>query len=60
MTFKNRQLVHIDTDNEEWGRVCGDGNIEAVYEKDKEALVSISIQGEFAGIIVPFADMRPR
>jgi hypothetical protein len=60
MTFKERQLVHIDTDNEEWGRVAGDGTIEALYEDDKEALVSISIQGSFAGIIVPFNDIHPR
>jgi hypothetical protein len=60
MTFTTRQLVHIDTDNEEWGRVCGAGTIEDIYEDDKEALVSISIQGEFAGIIVPFADIFPR
>ena len=60
MTFKNRQLVHIDTDNEEWGRVCGNGTIEFVYEKDKEALVSIEIQGSFADIIVPFNDIHPR
>jgi hypothetical protein len=60
MTFKNSQLVHIDTDNDEWGRVCGDGTIEIVYEEDKEALVAISIQGSFVGIIVPFADIFPR
>lgn len=60
MPFKNLQLVHVDTDNEEWGRVCGNGNIEAVYEKDKEALVSIEIQGSFTSIIVPFNDIHPR
>jgi len=60
MTFKERQLVHVDTDNEEWGRVCGDGNIEAVYEKDKEALVYIRFQGQAVGFLVPFADIFPR
>ena len=60
MSFKEKQNVHIDTDNEEWGRVCGYGTIEIVYEEDKEALVSIAIQGSFAGILVPFNDIHPR
>lgn len=60
MPFHEKQNVHVDTDNEEWGRVCGNGTIEIVYEEDKEALVSIEIQGSFAGIIVPFTDIHPR
>jgi hypothetical protein len=60
MTFHEKQNVHIDTDNEEWGRVAGNGTIEIVYEEDKEALVSIAIQGAFAGILVPFNDIHPR
>ena len=60
MTLKEQQLVHIDTDNEEWGRVAGNGTIEIVYEEDKEALVSIEVQGSFTGILVPFNDIHPR
>jgi hypothetical protein len=47
-------LVHIDTDDEEWGRVCSDGIIMEIFEL--KALVNIiNIR---ANILVPFTDIR--
>jgi hypothetical protein len=54
--FETGQLVHIDTDSEEWGvRVCGDGTIVEVNETD--CLVDVP---EFEGgtkLIVLKSDM---
>jgi len=46
-------IVHVDTDNEEWGRVVSDGVVLEVFESD--ALVNIiDIR---ANILVPLTDI---
>lgn len=51
--FSPGVTVHVDTDNQDWGRVASDGIVEACYADG--ALVNVdSIK---AGILVPFEDM---
>jgi hypothetical protein len=46
-------VVHVDTDNEEWGRVASDGIIMEIFES--EALVNvINLR---ANILVPLTDI---
>ena len=46
-------VVHVDTDNEEWGRICSDGIILEIF--DKEALVNIIDLR--ANVLVPIKDI---
>jgi hypothetical protein len=49
-------IVHVDTDNEEWGRICSDGIILEVF--DSEALVNIiDIR---ANVLIPLVDITER
>ena len=50
MKFKQGERVHIDTDNEEWGRVASDGTVVGCF-KNNEVLICVdSIR---ANILVP-------
>jgi hypothetical protein len=54
--FEEGQVVHIDTDSEEWGvRVCGDGTIVEVRTKD--CLVDIPGFEGGTRLIVPMIDI---
>lgn len=59
--MKNNELaagmrVHIDTDNQDWGRVASDGVVlETPRARDKKVL--IDVESIRAGILVPLADI---
>jgi len=49
-------IVHVDTDNEEWGRIASDGIILEIF--DSEALVNIlDIR---ANVLVPLTDITEK
>jgi len=50
--FKVGQKVHIDTDNEEYGRVASDGKIIEVYRCD----MLVNAESIRANILVPYED----
>ena len=50
------QKVHLDTDNEEWGRVASDGEVLEVNDDD----LLVNVESIRADILVPLADVFPR
>lgn len=47
-------VVHVDTDNEEWGRVASDGIVLEIF--DSEALINIvDIR---ANVLIPIKDIK--
>lgn len=58
MIFDIDDAVHVDSDTEQWGRVCGEGIILSLF--DDSALVEFShINGGSGGCItIPMEDMR--
>lgn len=51
--FHVGQRVHIDTDNDEWGRVASDGTILEVTDED----CLVNAEYVRANILVPLADI---
>lgn len=53
--LKPGQIVHIDTDNKEWGRVATDGEVMGVFRNGRDFLINAySIR---ANIIVPVSEI---
>lgn len=54
--FSVGQLIHIDTDNKEWGRVAEDATIIEIQKKN----LLVNAHGIRANILVPFKDANPK
>lgn len=54
--FRVGDLIHIDTDNGEWGRVVSNGEIMALYVKT----TLVNAESVRAYIIVPYKDIAKR
>lgn len=54
--FRIGQLVHVDTDNKEWGRVASDGKVDSIHECGRVLVNVFSIR---ANIYVPKGDISP-
>ncbi len=48
--------VHVDTDNQDWGRVASDATVVIVYPDE----VLVNVESIRANILVPFADVWTR
>lgn len=52
--MKNNDIVHVDTNNYDWGRVCSDGYIVCCYSDGYHLVSCVSIR---ACIIIPEEDI---
>ena len=53
--FIEGQIVRIDSDNKEWGRICSDGRVITSSQGCQEALVEVfDIR---ANVLVPYSEM---
>ena len=56
MKLEIGQKIHVDTDNEEWGRVASDATVIEISSKD----VLANVESIKADILIPMVDIVPK